>query len=284
MVTVSGWGQRPTFTRQQWLSSVCSCRSKLRTGFPTDHYALVPEIQIKLAARSKRSPARRKLDLSKVSINDRYAYNQKLKQGLGLSTEQDPVVPDNTPAKVIFYTDGSGSRGRCTGSTPAGWGWCYQHEDSWREAKGPVITSPDHTAFLGARVGSNNTGELSAIAEALLYARENEINEVVVKTDSRWSINVITGKWRQRTHHDLINKIRDLMHIPHFTCQGPRRTRGQRAREQTRQRGAGLARIDGRSPPQHPYPHHPRRARGRRVGLFNESSGRRHFLHFFAQS
>ena len=79
-----------------------------------------------------------------------------------------------------------------------------------------MITSPDHTAFIGARVGSNNTGELSAIAEALLYARENEIHEVVVKTDSRWSINVITGKWRPRTHHDLINKIRDLMHIPHF--------------------------------------------------------------------
>ena len=84
-----------TFTRHQWLSSVCSCRSKLHTGFPTDHYALVTEIQIKLASRSKRSPGHRKLDLSKVSIQDRYAYNQKLKQGLGIGTAQDPVVSDN---------------------------------------------------------------------------------------------------------------------------------------------------------------------------------------------
>ena len=55
-----------TFTRHQWLFSVCSCRSKLHTGFPTDHYALVTEIQIKLSSRTKRSPGHRKLD-------DRYA-------------------------------------------------------------------------------------------------------------------------------------------------------------------------------------------------------------------
>ena len=42
------------FTRAQWLSTVNSCRSKLHTGFPTDHYLLVSENQVKLAKRTRR--------------------------------------------------------------------------------------------------------------------------------------------------------------------------------------------------------------------------------------
>ena len=39
------------FTRSQWLSSINPCKSKLHTGFPSDHYLLVTEIQVKLAQR-----------------------------------------------------------------------------------------------------------------------------------------------------------------------------------------------------------------------------------------
>ena len=45
-----------------------------------------------------------------------------------------------------------------------------QQEDQWVEAYGPVITDPDHVLFRGAQVGSNNTGELTSILEALIYA------------------------------------------------------------------------------------------------------------------
>ena len=45
-----------TFTRKQWLNSVRSCKSKLCTGFPTDHYLLVTEMQVKLVARQSKSP------------------------------------------------------------------------------------------------------------------------------------------------------------------------------------------------------------------------------------
>ena len=44
-----------TFTRKQWLSSINSCRSKLHTGFPSDHYLLVTEIQVKLASRARKT-------------------------------------------------------------------------------------------------------------------------------------------------------------------------------------------------------------------------------------
>ena len=197
-----------TFVRQQWLSSVNSCRSKLHTGFPSDHYLLVTEIQVKLASRDRVAPTQRKYDFSQVNISQRYKFNQHLKQALGLLKGDEPSAPIDHTAKATFYTDGSGTGGRCTSSTPAGWGWTFQKEEGWIDARGPVITQSDHTAYIGASVGSNNTGELTAIAEAILYAIEREIGQVHIYSDSQWSINVITGKWRPKTHHKLINYIR----------------------------------------------------------------------------
>ena len=111
----------------------------------------------------------------------------------------------------MFYTDGSGSRGKCSQHTPAGWGWCAPQGDGWIEACGPVITSPDHTAFFGANVGSNNTAEVSAIIEALLYAIEMEYTRVIFHTDSTWAKNVILGKWKPKTHKNLIHNAKRLL-------------------------------------------------------------------------
>ena len=72
-----------TFVRQQWLSSVNSCRSKLHTGFPSDHYLLVTEVQVKLAKRDRATPTQRKYDFSQIDISQRYKFNQHLKQALG---------------------------------------------------------------------------------------------------------------------------------------------------------------------------------------------------------
>ena len=84
---------------------------------------------------------------------------------------QKASAPDYT-AKLLVFTDGSGSKGKCTSKTPAGWAWASPQPTGWLTAAGPVITDPYHTAYLGAMVGSNNTGEISAIIEALLYSRE----------------------------------------------------------------------------------------------------------------
>ena len=62
------------------------------------------------------------------------------------------------------------------------------------------MTNSDHNAFIGAKVGSNNTGELSAIYEALLFAEQRNMQTVQIRTDSKWSINVIAGKWRASSH------------------------------------------------------------------------------------
>ena len=44
------------FVRKQWLGTVQSCRSKLYTGFPSDHYLLVTSVKVKLAARQPKPP------------------------------------------------------------------------------------------------------------------------------------------------------------------------------------------------------------------------------------
>ena len=188
------------FTRTQWLSSVSSCRSKLHTGFPSDHYLLVTEIQIRLAQRLQTRKYRPKIDFAKVTHALRAQFNDCLKP----RTVPQPLETMDHTAKATFYTDGAGTRGKASRATPAGWGWALQQGSTWLEASGPVCTDPHHAKYIGARVGSNNTGELSAIIEALLFALEHEYTKVVIYSDSEWSINMITGKWRPKTSTELV--------------------------------------------------------------------------------
>ena len=54
--------------------------------------------------------------------------------------------------------------------------------DQWLYARGP---SNLDSSYMGASVGSNNTGEVSAIVEAILYAAEHEYTHVQLYTDSQ---------------------------------------------------------------------------------------------------
>ena len=188
------------FVRSQWLSTVNSCRSKLHTGYPSDHYLLVTEIQIKLASRKQQPRYRPKIDFSKVDHTLRDCYNRMIQ---GRADMTPPLAPDHT-AKITFYTDGAGTKGKATRVTPAGWGWCVKQGQDWIDACGPVCTDPSHIKYLGARIGSNNTGEITAIIEALLFALEHEYTHATILSDSQWAINMITGKWRPKTNKDLV--------------------------------------------------------------------------------
>ena len=46
----------------------------------------------------------------------------------------------------------------------------------------------------GAKVGSNNTGELAAIIEALLFAIEHGYVKITIHPDSSWAINMKEGR------------------------------------------------------------------------------------------
>ena len=200
-----------TFTRRQWLNSVNKCRSKLYTGFPSDHYLLVTDVRVRLAARNPRPIRPPQLEFFSTP-ESKTTFNAILRDLWDdpeqIDIDHNSVIPGR---KGVIYTDGSGSRGKCSRRTPAGWGFCYQQETQWVEAYGPVVADSDHLLYRGAQVGSNNTGELTAILEALLHVIDHSWEAATIRSDSQWSIKVIKGIWRPSRHKQLVNYIRRLL-------------------------------------------------------------------------
>lgn len=82
---------------------------------------------------------------------------------------------------LICYVDGGcKSNNNCSRDTPAGWGVIVLEGDAASDLHarallqlfGRVVVTPSSRFFLGADKGSNNTGELSAVVEALLWVNE----------------------------------------------------------------------------------------------------------------
>ena len=188
------------FTRIQWLPSINSCRSKLHTGFPSDHYLLVTEIQITLSQRKQAPRYKPKIDFSKVTQTLRAQFNESLKA----RPDPEPDVPLDHTAKGTFYTDGAGTKGKATRLTPAGWGWALKQGEEWLEASGPVSTDPPSHQVPRCQGRIQQYWELSAIIEALLFALEHDYQQVTIFSDSSWSINMITGKWRPKTNKEMV--------------------------------------------------------------------------------
>ena len=108
--------------KRQWLSTVRNCRSKLYTGFPSDHYLLVTEIQIKLRAREAKEAQAVKLLIKGATESQKQDYNAILRELLTEPAPNSGLLPiDHTAKEFTYYTDGSGSRGKATSQTPAGW-------------------------------------------------------------------------------------------------------------------------------------------------------------------
>jgi ribonuclease HI len=90
------------------------------------------------------------------------------------------------------------------------------------ELYGPVIvcgasgdsSKPLDDCGLGAIVGSNNTGELSAIGEALLYVRDHVTptpKRLVLMFDSEYAARSVTGEYDGPKNKSLIVKIRQVL-------------------------------------------------------------------------
>ena len=122
---------------------------------------------------------------------------------------------------LYIYVDGS-----CLGnqnvdaSTPAGWGVVIitDSNDLGRgngeidhEFSGRVITDSSDERFIGAEVGSNNTAELTAFAEALRWAlTQGGDEEIIIKTDSQYAGNQATGKWKAKANRQLVAHVQEL--------------------------------------------------------------------------
>jgi ribonuclease HI len=114
---------------------------------------------------------------------------------------------------IRIYTDGSAiGNVNVTKDTPAGWGFVIidgdtgDHESGTviDEASGRVITDMRHPLFAGAEVGSNNTGELSAILNALEWCIDQVPGEVTILSDSQYALNTVFGPWVASKNKKLV--------------------------------------------------------------------------------
>ncbi|CAE7830803.1 rnhA [Symbiodinium sp. CCMP2592] len=193
-------------TRRKWLPSVLNVRAHHDTGFPSDHYLLVADCRVKLGAKipkTSRPPTR------DYSANTEFAQAFRKHYARNAQTTPLATPPDVT---VEVYTDGSGSQGRCHKHTPAGWGYVMLAEDDvLEESSGPVITDDTHPFTFGAKVGSNNTGELQAWMEACAYIiRANPPADVTFYYDSKWMAQMVRGQARPKRHKELVHSARLL--------------------------------------------------------------------------
>ena len=117
----------------------------------------------------------------------------------------------------MAYTDGSEDLGKA--------GWAYtvliggdaigdEGASLASEGYGPVVTSAAHPAYLGARKHTNNTAELTALAEllrALLSSSPQRAgSRGVVRTDSEYAAACMMGRVTPKTNRQLAERLRSL--------------------------------------------------------------------------
>lgn len=127
--------------------------------------------------------------------------------------------------RYYIYTDGSAiGNNNVTKDTPAGWGFVVvqgdpgpKHDEGEVVARlsGRVVTDPSNPLFIGAEVGSNNTGELSALNEALEWVRlrgnvEPEM-EVTIYSDSQYALNLVFGNWKASANKSLVKNTKEQL-------------------------------------------------------------------------
>ncbi len=118
---------------------------------------------------------------------------------------------------LLVYTDGAclGNRNVQNSNNPAGWGVVFFKPDmtTMIEMFGPVWIDKTSQYYMQAKVASNNTAELSAIGEALLWicdfgtANEN----VCICYDSEYAHKSVVGIFNGEKNRELIGYIRSIL-------------------------------------------------------------------------
>jgi ribonuclease HI len=129
------------------------------------------------------------------------------------------VTGENTPGLLIF-TDGAclGNRNVHTIKSPAGWGVCVISSPGFipvTELFGPVVLDKSSLYYLHTEVGSNNTAELCAIAEGLLWLRDSaslkDISTVSICYDSEYAHKTVVGMFNGEKNRALYMHIRSIL-------------------------------------------------------------------------
>lgn len=126
---------------------------------------------------------------------------------------------------LLLYTDGgcTGNQGVASTIQPAGWGVVVlknereadSHEAGGKrwlaELYGPVELCQSSPWFIGAEVASNNTGELSGIAHALIWLRdEGGQAAAAIVYDSDYAAKIAQGIYKAHKNRALAKSCRRL--------------------------------------------------------------------------
>jgi len=129
---------------------------------------------------------------------------------------QTLMVKQNSrrPAVYDIYTDGScrGNRNVAAGNCKTGWGFVVLKDGAVAaELYGPVLCNAKDPLFLGAEHGSNQTAELTAVAEALLWLRDfGSPGAAIIWADSEYAAKLATGQYSAKKNVKLAHKVQDL--------------------------------------------------------------------------
>ena len=113
--------------------------------------------------------------------------------------------------------DGNGAKGKWGA---AGWGAHIlavnaegEKEKISAELWGPVVTDPGSSWWCGAQRGTNNTGELMGIGQALIWLRDLDKSErpAIMLYDSGYAANMVTGRWQPNTNTNVVQWARGLL-------------------------------------------------------------------------
>jgi len=165
-------------------------------------------------------------------------------------------------SEIAVFTDGAcaGNQNVATSKCPAGWGaivveGCLGLPPSGgaalAELFGPVDLDTSSPFYLGAEVGSNNTGELSAVCEALRWLTEHEpsTRDAVICYDSEYASNQAQGIHKAhknvalaRRSHALLAEARKKRNVRFLHVKGHSGHKWNDAADSLANRGATGAR------------------------------------------
>ena len=147
----------------------------------------------------------------------RHPPSKRVKKGAGPAGVPAPLHA-STVTKVRCYTDGGCKENAKVNVADqlAGAGCVVLSADCSEpraELYVPVITDPRHRCFLGATRGTNNTGELVGVGEALLWLRDYEgtTDDAVIYVDSKYASAMVEARWSFATNVVLIQCIQHIL-------------------------------------------------------------------------
>ncbi len=126
------------------------------------------------------------------------------------TTKEDPVYiyVDGSAKEIWEKTEGEEGDEEERRRDLAGWGVAISTEEGWIDRYGEVNCRTGDRDFWGADRKTNNTGELSAMIETLVWLRKTKSargKHFVIYYDSEYAAKMTQGIWKPTENKALIN-------------------------------------------------------------------------------